>query len=47
MIFITGSQEPETMARIRLDHPSAVLIKPVPEHVLRSTVKDVLMESGA
>lgn len=47
VIFITGSQEDETMARIGLDHPSAVLIKPVPEHVLRSTVKDVLMQSGA
>jgi DNA-binding NarL/FixJ family response regulator len=47
VIFITGSQEPETMARISLDHPAAVLIKPVPDHLFKSTVREVLMETGA
>ncbi|MBS0412600.1 MAG: response regulator [Proteobacteria bacterium] len=47
VIFITGSQEPETIARIELDHPAAVLIKPVPEQLLRNTVDKVLTESGA
>jgi CheY-like chemotaxis protein len=44
VIFITGSQEPETMARINLDHPTAVLIKPVADHLLRATVERALME---
>lgn len=47
VIFITGSQEPETIARIELDHPAAVLIKPVPEQLLRNTVSRVLTEIGA
>ncbi len=42
VIFITGSQEPETMARIGLDHPPAVLIKPVPERVLKAAVSEAL-----
>lgn len=29
IIFITGSAEPDTMARIHLDHPHAILIKPI------------------
>jgi CheY-like chemotaxis protein len=46
VIFITGSQEPATIARIRLDHPAAVLIKPVADHVLITTVNKALGESG-
>lgn len=46
VIFITGSKEPSTMARIELDHPTAVLIKPVPDHLLRSTVDKVVRETG-
>ena len=46
VIFITGSQEPSTLARIELDHPAAVLIKPVSDHLLRSTVDKVVRESG-
>ncbi|MBU1374686.1 MAG: response regulator [Alphaproteobacteria bacterium] len=42
MIFITGSQEPGTMARIQLDHPSAVLIKPVPQSLFTSAVAAAL-----
>ncbi len=38
IIFITGSREPSTLARIKLDHPFAVLFKPVAEHQLRLTV---------
>lgn len=46
VIFITGSQEPSTMARIELDHPTAVLIKPVSDHLLRSTVDKAVRASG-
>lgn len=42
VIFITGSQEPATLERIGLDHPTAVLIKPVPERVLKATVSEAL-----
>jgi DNA-binding NarL/FixJ family response regulator len=46
VIFITGSQEPSTMSRIQLDHPAAVLIKPVPDHLLQKAVTDALIASG-
>jgi AmiR/NasT family two-component response regulator len=39
MIFITGSREPATMARIRLDHPSAVLFKPISDWQLRDAIE--------
>ena len=35
MIYVTGSQEPETLQRIRTDHPTDVLIKPVFEAQLK------------
>ena len=38
VIFITGSREPMTMKRIGLDHPSAVLFKPVSDQQLRAAV---------
>jgi len=38
MIFITGSREPATMARIQLDHPSAVLFKPISDVQLRTAL---------
>ncbi|MGA0604264.1 response regulator [Caulobacter sp. KR2-114] len=46
VIFITGSQEPATLARINTDHPSAVLIKPVAEPLLRRTVNAALADCG-
>jgi two-component system, response regulator PdtaR len=42
VIFITGSREPETMARIQLDHPSAVLFKPVTYRQLRTAIEAVM-----
>jgi DNA-binding NarL/FixJ family response regulator len=39
VIFITGSSEPSTAARISLDHASAVLIKPVTERQLKSAIE--------
>ena len=39
VIFITGSREPATMARIQLDHPSAVLFKPITDRQLRTAVE--------
>jgi two-component system, response regulator PdtaR len=38
IIFITGSREPQTLARIELAHPSAVLFKPVSDGRLRTAV---------
>jgi CheY-like chemotaxis protein len=40
VIFVTGSREPETMARIQLDHPVAVLFKPVSNHQFQAAVKE-------
>lgn len=39
VIFITGSREPATMARIQLDHPAAVLFKPVSDRQLRLAIE--------
>jgi two-component system, response regulator PdtaR len=39
MIFITGSKEESTLERIRLDHPAAVLFKPVSDRLFKATVK--------
>jgi DNA-binding NarL/FixJ family response regulator len=41
VVFITGSREPATYSRIMLDHPSAVLFKPVSEAQFRSTIEKV------
>jgi DNA-binding NarL/FixJ family response regulator len=42
VIFITGSREPATMARIELDHPSGVLFKPIYGQQLRNAVETAL-----
>ena len=42
MIFITGSNEPSTMARIQEDHPTAVLIKPIADRQLRVAVEQAM-----
>jgi len=42
VIFVTGSREPATMARIGLDHPAAVLFKPVSDWQLRQAIKEAL-----
>jgi|HubBroStandDraft_3_1064219.scaffolds.fasta_scaffold287641_1 CheY-like chemotaxis protein len=55
VIFITGSSEPSTFARISLDHPSSVLTKPVNERQLREAIEqatrgldgDQVTEAGA
>ncbi len=39
IIFITGSSEPSTIARISQGHPSAVLVKPVTELQLREAIE--------
>jgi two-component system, response regulator PdtaR len=46
MIFITGSREPATMARIQLDHPFAVLFRPISDGQLRTAIA-AAMESLA
>jgi len=42
VIFITGSREPATIERIKLDHPSAVLFKPVSDHQLKAAIEAAL-----
>lgn len=42
VVFITGSQAPATMERIHLDHPTAVLIKPVDQSLFTRTVTSAL-----
>jgi DNA-binding NarL/FixJ family response regulator len=42
VIFITGSREPATVERIRLDHASSVLFKPFSGTGLRSAVAAAL-----
>jgi DNA-binding NarL/FixJ family response regulator len=39
VIFITGSKEPATTARILLDHPLGVLFKPVSDRQLRGAIE--------
>jgi DNA-binding NarL/FixJ family response regulator len=41
-IFITGSKEPKTVARIQLDHPEAVPFKPISDSQLHSAVDAAL-----
>jgi LytS/YehU family sensor histidine kinase len=41
-IFITGSKEPKTVARIQLDHPEAVLFKPISDSQLHTAVEAAL-----
>ncbi|WP_304171495.1 response regulator [Phenylobacterium aquaticum] len=42
VIFITGSREPATMARIQEDHPAAVLFKPIYGRQLQTAIETVL-----
>ena len=42
VIFITGSREPATMARIQMDHPAAVLFKPLYGRQLQAALEDVM-----
>ena len=42
VIFITGSREPETVERIRQDHPAGVLFKPILPIHLKAEIDKVL-----
>jgi len=42
VIFVTGSSEPETLARIGLARSSAVLFKPVSNRQFQSAVREAL-----
>lgn len=42
VIFLTGSREPSTIERINLDHPYAVLFKPITARQLKTTVMAAL-----
>jgi len=39
IIFITGSKEPATVARIHIGHPSAILFKPISDRQFRAAVE--------
>jgi DNA-binding NarL/FixJ family response regulator len=45
VIFLTGSQEPTTLARIQEDHPTAVLFKPTSERQLRGAIQAALLDA--
>lgn len=42
VIFITGSREPATLERINMDHPFAVLFKPMTGHQLKTVIEKAL-----
>jgi CheY-like chemotaxis protein len=42
VIFVTGSREPSTMARIEQDHPAGVLFKPIYGRQLQNAVNKAL-----
>lgn len=42
VIFVTGSREPQTLARIRQDHPAGVLFKPVSDWQLRRAIRTAM-----
>jgi DNA-binding NarL/FixJ family response regulator len=44
VIFITGSREPATIARIQMDHPAGLLFKPISDRQLRNAVDLALGE---
>ena len=46
VIFITGSREPETVARIRQDHPAAILFKPILPVHLHEAIEQVRQGRG-
>ncbi|WP_010217920.1 response regulator [Sphingomonas sp. PAMC 26621] len=45
VIFITGSQEPDSLARIHSDHPHAILFKPVSNRRLCDTITAAMQMS--
>lgn len=44
VVFITGSNEPETMRRIHADHPRGILVKPILPEQLVASLRDVIEE---
>ncbi len=47
VIFISGSQEPSTLARMKLGSPSCVLFKPVSDRQLHAAVRNALDPAAA
>lgn len=46
VIFITGSREQVTLDRINMDHPFAILFKPVTDDILSATIKEAFDAAG-
>lgn len=46
VVFVTGSKDPEAMARMRLAHPAAVLFKPASDRQLYAAVRDAMESSS-
>lgn len=46
IIFVTGSREQKTIDRIGLDHPFAILFKPVSDGALEVKVGEAMLAAG-
>ncbi len=46
VIFITGSKEKATIDRIQMDHPAAVLFKPVSDRQLQNAIRAALEDAA-
>lgn len=46
IIFVTGSREQKTIDRIGLDHPFAILFKPVSDGALEIKVSEAMVAAG-
>jgi two-component system, response regulator PdtaR len=46
MIFVTGSTEPETLARIQRDHPAGVVFKPAAFSEIERAIRAALQSRG-
>lgn len=44
VIFITGSKEDSTVARIQMDHPVGILFKPVTDRQLHAAVRQAMAQ---
>jgi DNA-binding NarL/FixJ family response regulator len=42
VIFLTGSREPATLSRIQMDHPSAILFKPIFGRQLQTALEQAI-----
>lgn len=46
IVFVTGSKEPQTITRMQLGTPSAILFKPVSDRQLHTAIREALKPIG-